>query len=278
MTASRLLITVLALVPSFALAAPRPGTADYLRDVLHMDEARLTQGMNTEDRKPFAFATGETEAPDAIGDVLDRTGVEAKFSAPWADLVSASLRKEADAWVVTWTLAETFPTDEAQHKIQWLFYADQDGDAQNNAPAEGVRGDMDVEYSIERDEEGTWVADMRWYNKAADFWAIDRETEAVHAFEGDRVVLRIPFVEMSAAATPNWRVVAAVAGSKTATQIDVAPGIGFPPPKTSTEETLAAPSRFAIPDLSPVHVILILAVLAALAYVIGLRLARRRKA
>lgn len=227
----RILAAVLLLAPSIAFAATA-GTDGYLRGMGFTD-SQLSTPVMTENREAFKAVEGTGQVTDPAGDVVDRTGVTSKIGAAWGDIITADLAKDetAQAWNVTVTLGEDVPeTPSTQNQI--FFLIDADGDTGNN-DTNGYRIGTDAEFSILHTQEAGWHTGFRWYNKEADFWAKNKETAATFTTEGGVISLRIPFAEVSGSVTPRWRVVMALANG-TDTQVDVAPGIGFPPPKGET--------------------------------------------
>ena len=237
-----LLIAILLslVLASPALAGAQPGTNTYLRDQLNYSQERLTKGMITENRKPFALAIGETMILDPIADVVNKLGTAPEIIVPWSDITSASMGKNTDTqtWDVTVEVAEAIP-EAPTGKVQFIFYADRDGNAENNSPSVGVRGAVDAAFTIEwRSKEETWGSDFRWYNKDADFWAMDKQTAMSFAVSGQKIAWHIPFAEISPDREPVWRTLVVVEqGGQTA--IDLSPTVGFPPAADSDEETLA---------------------------------------
>lgn len=230
-----LLAIVFLLLPLAASAADfRPGTDDYLRLKLGMTPEQLSEGIPTEEREPFATMRGEASADDPLGDVLDRAGRTTTLQHPWGDLDGVTVeRKEGDGvWEIRAKLGGPLPTKPSD-KVALYVYADADGEAVNNAPNEGVRGGMDAEFALQHNQDAGWYTDFRWYNSAenAKAWGIDRETAMRFRISGDTVTLSIPLSEVPAP-EPSWRIVMGISDGNR-TQIDVAPGEGFPPPKGS---------------------------------------------
>ncbi len=221
---------------------PRAGTNDYLRSIGYTDE-QLSSGTKTEEREPFASAQGAVALQDPVGDVLNRYGASADILVPWADLVGVALKKNEsqEQWVVTFTLAEDLQ-DRPSGKANVLFYVDGDENSTNNAP-DGIRAETDREFSIEYTPELSWYTDYRWYNAPEDFWAMNVETAMAFTMSGRDITFLIPFAELPGNLNPTWR--AAVAASDgTYTQVDVAPGVGFPPPIGETYPTAAPATGF----------------------------------
>lgn len=220
----------LALPWTLMAASPEAGTDDFLRSAGWSHE-QLSQKVTPEKRQVFDTAVGETEAKDPAGDVLSRLGVTAGIQVPWADATGARLTRdlEEQAWVFTLETAETI-SEVINLKANFLLYVDGDGNPDNNE-TEGVRAGMDREYSLAHNAAGGWYMDFRWYNAdpAAATWANDRDTQASFEVSGTHVTIRVPFAELSEDAVPRWRMAAAVS-DKTSTQVDVVPGVGFPPP------------------------------------------------
>lgn len=235
------LIAFLLLLPlfCFALEPFHPGTDEYLISA-GLTEEQLTTKVNTEDREPFVSAEGETSITDPTGDVLSRTGTHPGINYGWGDLISAGLVKdnEKQCWLFTMQTAEEFPPA-VSWQANFLFYIDHDGLVDNNAP-EGVRINTDYEVSVKfsasNEEKKEWYVDLRWYNPATDFWATNKTTASTFGFDKNRLSLCVPFSEISTEVIPTWRTAAAVSDGE-ATQVDVAPGAGFPPPKGQTYPT-----------------------------------------
>lgn len=205
------------------------GTDRYLRE--QSPAIDLTTELVTEKRQAFSLAEGEQTVSDPIGDIVTRYGTSSTLQYTWGDITSAELQKEEDgSWVVRVKTAEAFPPLPS-NATQILFLADQDGDASNNDLA-GIHGSVDAEFIVKRTANG-WVTDYRWFNKEADFWAIDKETNATFSWENEGLTLRIPSEELSAP-LPNWRVVVAISNGDE-THIDAVPGSGFPPSLEASE-------------------------------------------
>lgn len=218
-------------IPTSAFAATA-GTDEYLRELGYTD-TQLSTEVVTEDREAFFGADGIGRIEDPIGDVVTRFGTTSEIREPWGDISLATVAKneETQAWDVTVTLGGAIPETPGR-AAQLFVYLDADGDASNNAP-DGIRIGTDAEFSVQYDATNGWYADFRWYNANAIFWAVNKDTAATFDVVGDTVTVHIPFAEAPSTLTPRWRVAMAVAdGSET--QIDVAPGTGFPPPKGET--------------------------------------------
>lgn len=229
---------------------PRAGTDDYLRSIGYT-EKQLSSGTETEEREPFLFVEGAVLAQDPVGDVLNRFGATADILVPWADLVSVELEKDENEkqWMVIFTIAENLE-DRPSGKANVLFYVDGDADTTNNAP-DGIRAGMDREFSIEYTEELGWYADYRWYNAPEDFWATNVKTTMRFTAKNTLISFFIPFEKLSGDLAPNWRAAIAVSDG-TYTQVDVAPGVGFPPPigqayPTENFSTTSTPSNMSWP-------------------------------
>lgn len=248
----------------------RPGTDDYLRQQLGLGDEALSMGVPTEERDPFASVRGDAFIDDPFGDVLDRAGRSTSLQQPWGDLGHVSIeRKEGDGvWEIRAELGASLPGKPAD-KVALYVYADTDGEAANDAPDEGVRGGMDAEFALQHNQDAGWYTDFRWYNAAenAKMWGVDRETAMRFRLNKDVVTLSIPLAEVPAA-DPSWRLVMGVSDGNR-TEIDVAPGEGFPPakgtapaaPPTALERLLAWHDA-----AKPVDTILGLAMLAGVAY------------
>ncbi len=232
-----LTICVLALIssPVFCLASEsfKSGTDEYLK-AGGLTEEQLTADVSTEDREPFISASGETSTTDPAGDVLSRSGTHPGINFGWGDLTEASLKKDEtkQCWNFSLKVAEQIPST-APWQANYLLYIDSDGKTDNNAPT-GVRINTDYEISIKYSaEQSGWQSSLRWYNPAPDFWAVNKETAATFNFNNDELSVCVPFAEISTDVTPTWRVAAVISDSQN-TQVDVAPGAGFPPPKGET--------------------------------------------
>ncbi len=210
----------------------RAGTDIYLRNEAGFTEADLSTKLVTEKRKAFPLAHEADAVNDPIGDVLSRYGTSSGMNVAWGDLERVSAEKNSDG---SWTFHVVAATDIPEilsHQAQLLLLVDRDGNADNNDLA-GIHGGVDAEFAVERTVNG-WNTDFRWYNKEADFWAVDKETLASFTREKNAFSLTIPAEELPNGAS-SWRVVLALANGSD-TQIDAAPGIGFPKP-LGTEET-----------------------------------------
>jgi hypothetical protein len=246
-----------------------PGTDGYLRSIGYTDE-QLSAGVVTEKREAFGILEGEADAEDPSGDVLNRFGATAEIQVPWADLVGASLEKDRDGWTVTFELAEPV-ADEPSGKANVIFYVDSDADTSNN-DADGIKGGADREFSIEYNQENGWYTDYRWYNAPEDFWAMNLETTMVPSVNDTDVTFTVPFSELPEDVIPRWRAVTAVSqGDKT--QIDVAPGVGFPPPIGETYPT----DGFEETPAERSNVWVLVGTAATASIIVGLIIADRRK-
>ncbi|TAK04285.1 hypothetical protein EPO34_04050 [Patescibacteria group bacterium] len=246
--------------------ALRPGTDDYLRQELGLTDEQLAVGMPTEDREPFESVTGEAFIDDPLGDVLDRVGRTTTVQQPWGDIGHASIeRKEGDGvWEIEVTLGGDLPVKPSGRAV-FHAYADADGVPDNNAPNEGVRGGMDAEFTLEHNPDNGWYTDFRWYNPepTAQTWGINKETAMRFRIKGSVITLSIPFSEVPAK-EPAWRLVMGVSdGSRT--EIDVAPGIGFPPAK-GTARPWYRPLIAWYESAKPADIILGAALLLSTAY------------
>jgi len=222
-------ITILFLPTLGQAQTVRLGTDDYLRQVIGLTETELKQKFATEEREKFAAVKGPGQITDPAGDVLDRVGQTAEISVPWADLLGASLSKDEkkQLWILQLTTAAPIPNQPSM-QVQFFAFLEGDGLTDNNDP-DGIRADMDREYSIKYDAAVGWYLDYRWYNREPDFWAVDKKTVGHFTISGDKVFFEIPFSEIGSEVIPDWRTAAAVQ-SGMAMQIDAAPTIGFPPP------------------------------------------------
>lgn len=207
---------------------PRAGTDDYLRAIGYSDE-QLTLRLTTEERAPFLMAENAANIKDPIGDVLNRFGATTEMQVAWADIIGAALEKNeaAEVWIATFLFAAPLP-ERPTIGVNVLLYADADGDTENNEP-NGIRGGADREFALQFTDDRQWETDFRWYNAPADFWAVNKETAMSFKVLEDSIVFKIPFSELPGDLAPRWRVAMAVSDG-TYTQIDAAPGVGFPPP------------------------------------------------
>lgn len=216
------------------------GTDDYLRDNGYTEE-QLSTAVVTEDREPFESQRGAGTVRDEIADVLDRAGRTSRLTFPWGDITEATfVKNEANqTWDAAVRVGGTIPTEMTQ-KAQLFVLVNATPDETDN-DVEGFRIGMDAEFSLQYGEEHGWYSDFRWYNKNADFWAVNKETAATFQLLGPVFTMRIPFTEIPADLDPTWRVVMAVAEGGSS-EVDAAPGIGFPPPKAAeiAEEPKAA--------------------------------------
>ncbi|OGL95549.1 hypothetical protein A2348_04160 [Candidatus Uhrbacteria bacterium RIFOXYB12_FULL_58_10] len=219
---------ILLLIPLSAFAATA-GTDEYLRS-LGYTGAQLSTETTTEERQAFQLAEGAGRVEDPLGDVLDRFGITSTILQPYGDISRVVLEKNDDTqtWDVAVTLGGAVP-DAPTNRTQIFFYADADGETTNNAP-EGIRAGTDVEFCAQYDAAKDWYTDFRWYNPEADFWGVDKKTTATISIDGGEMTFHIPFAELSSSFSARWRVVIALADAAK-TQIDTAPGTGFPPPK-----------------------------------------------
>ncbi|OGL67284.1 hypothetical protein A2856_01170 [Candidatus Uhrbacteria bacterium RIFCSPHIGHO2_01_FULL_63_20] len=268
------LITLTTLLPlgAFANDAGQAGTDDHLRDELGMTDEQLSRAVATEDREPFGALSGADEVTDPLGDVLDRWGRATALHQPWGDIERVSVSRDAggESWDFTVKLGAELP-NRPTDKVTLYVYADADGLADNDAPGNGVRGGMDSEFALQHNADAGWYADFRWYNPepAARTWAINRETAMRWRMKGDTVTINIPFSEMPGQA-PRWRVVMGISDGER-TEVDVAPGIGFPPPIGETAPTAPAWYQpiFDLHDRTyPADVIVGLAMLASIGYLV----------
>ena len=215
----------------------RPGTDDYLLDQ-GLTEQQLSTPTATEKREPFLNLTDETSIGDEIGDVLSRSGTHPQINYSWGDLTKASLIKnsEKQCWQFDFTVANEIPANPTSLGVNFLIYIDSDGQPENNTN-EGIRFGTDYEVSIKYDVKNQdWFTDLRWYNQAADFWATNKTSASTFNFGSNNLLVCIPFSEISESVTPDWHIAVALSDGQN-TQIDVAPGIGFPPPKGETYAT-----------------------------------------
>lgn len=262
------------LLPTLALAAtPVAGTSDYLRSIGYTD-AQLSPIATTEQRESFSISTGAGDVEDPVGDVVDRKGGVASVTEPYGDVSRVTLTKNdaAQTWDAVVTVGGTIP-EKIDKKIQLSIVIDADGDTTDNAPG-GVRVGTDAEFTVQTTPEHPWYTDFRWYNKDADFWATNKETASTFEIAGETISMHIPFSELPGDVTPSWRVVLAVANGNDS-EIDVVPGIGFPPPKG---ETYPTPAETSTIDIQPAAKwIAITAFAAALSVLVHRKFAKKRK-
>ncbi|NBS41344.1 hypothetical protein EBS80_01655 [bacterium] len=242
----KLLISILFIVPTIALAAsPVAGTNDYLKSLGYTD-AQLTEHVATEDREFFETAEGTGSVSDPFGDVVSRWGETSAIHNAWGDISDVTLSKNdtTQTWDFVMTLGGDVPEKLAdKQKAQWFTYMDLDDDISNNA-IDGIRAGMDAEFSVQYNNEHGWYADFRWFNNVTDFWAVNKETAAAYELNGNTLILRVPFAEAPSTLAPHWRTaMGIVEGSDM--QLDVAPGIGFPPPKGETYPTDESGSAYS---------------------------------
>lgn len=227
----RLFAALLLLAPlaAFAHDVPpieRAGTDDYLRDEAGFTDADLSFSIVTEKREAFLLSHETESATDPLGDVLTRYGTSSNMHVPWGDLQSADATKNTDG---SWTFRVVSATDipkSPSHQAQFLLLVDRDGNPENN-DLSGIHGNMDAEFAVTRTENG-WKTGFRWFNKDADFWAIDQKTAATFVLEKNVFSLTIPEAELPHGAS-SWRIMLALANGGD-TQIDAVPGVGFPKP------------------------------------------------
>ncbi len=273
-TIPKTFIAISLLLPSLALAAaPAAGTSDYLRSLGYTD-AQLSPVATTEEREAFEISTGDGDVEDPVGDVVDRKGGVTSVTEPYGDVSSVSMTRNdsAQTWDAVVTVGGAIP-EKIDRKIQLSILIDADGDTANNAPG-GVRVGTDAEFTVQTTPEHPWYTDFRWYNKDADFWATNKETTLTFEMSGETISMSIPFAEVSGDVTPSWRVVLAVAKGNSS-EIDVVPGIGFPPPKGETYPTPAETSTIDIPPAAKWVVITTLA--AILSVLVHRKFAKKRK-
>ncbi|MFH1253268.1 MAG: hypothetical protein V1664_02980 [Candidatus Uhrbacteria bacterium] len=271
-----LLIVGTWLVPSFVLAANsiRPGTADYLVGN-GLTEQQITPETATEKREPFISLTGETVYIDPIGDVLSRVGTYPQINYGWGDLTKVELKKnnEKQCWQFGLNVAQEIPPNTPSLQANFILYIDRDGILENNAP-QGVRINTDYEVSIKYDivdkENPGWETGLRWYNKETDFWAVNKTTASTFEMKGSNLSVCVPFAEIPAEVIPTWRVAAAISDGGN-TQIDVAPGAGFPPPLGETyatwQPTIDQPSTESLSLLNWNALMIIVAVIGLIVLV-----------
>ena len=262
------------LLPTLALAAaPAAGTSDYLRSLGYTD-AQLSPVATTEQREAFEISTGAGNVDDPVGDVVDRKGGVASVTEPYGDVSRVTLTKNdaAQTWDAVVTVGETIP-EKIDKKIQLSIVVDVDGDDVNNAP-EGVRVGTDAEFTVQTTPEHPWYTDFRWYNKDANFWATNKETASTFEIQGETISMHIPFSELPGDVTPSWRVILAVANGNDS-EIDVVPGIGFPPPKGETYPMPDVTKTVSIPPAA--KWVAISAIAAAFSVLVHRKFAKKRK-
>lgn len=231
---SRLIAPFLTLtfaLPAFAQSVgPSAGTDAYL--VAHDPAAVSDKGMPTEDRQAFGIGTS-LSTDDPSGDVLTRDGSPSTLHQAWADITNVTWQRDdaKQVWKATVTFADVVPK-QPEDQTQLTVYADL-ADKQNSPP-DGVRGNMDADWSIKYSDKYGWGLDFRWYNPKPDYWAQDKKTQAVPEITAHAISLSIPFAELPANWSPRWRVMMALQGPAD-TQIDVVPGVGFPSAKAPVD-------------------------------------------
>lgn len=269
-----LLAAILLLTPiaTFA-AAPAAGTSDYLRSIGYTD-AQLSDTVTTEQREAFSSAQGAGSVSDPLGDEVNRKGGAATVNAAFGDISSATLTRNdaTQTWDVSVALGGAIP-ENPTNRIELFILMDTNGDLSDNAP-DGVRIGTDMEFVVQRTADHDWYTDYRWFNKGPQFWAVNKETVSTFEINGDSIAYHIPFAEVSGDATPTWRVVMAVADGGNS-EIDVAPGVGFPPPKGETYPAPAATSTFDLPPA--VKWVGLTAVVAVISVLVHRKFAKKRK-
>lgn len=269
-----------AILPAFLLApiwtkaenTIRAGSDDYLRQELGYTDEMLSQKLTTEERESFERASGQTKVEDPLGDVVDRLGVSSPMNVPWGDIKSAEVKHNTleQAWEIRVELAQDVPQFIAGKKAQLFIYFDSDGASANN-DYEGTGANMDKEFSLQYNAENGWYTDYKWYNPEADFWGMDRETASTFLIKNNIMTLYVPFDEVPYDATVHWRVIMALQDGAQ-TQIDAAPGAGFPPPLGE-----AYPEKWRLPKLSVGTAVLIVFGSVALVYGLWAALSGRMK-
>lgn len=262
------------LFPIAALAAtPAAGTSDYLRSIGYTD-AQLSDVATTEQREAFSSAVGAGSVSDPLGDEVNRKGGAATVNAAFGDISNASLTKNdaAQTWDVVVVLGGAIP-EKITNSVELFILMDTNGDLSDNAK-DGIRVGSDMEFVVQATPEHPWYTDFRWFNKGPQFWAVNKETASTFEINGDSIAYRIPFAEVSGDATPTWRVVMAVADGGNS-EIDVAPGIGFPPPKDETYPTPASTMAFELPPA--VKWVGLTAIVAAISVLVHRKFAKKRK-
>lgn len=258
-----IIFLMILLAPILALAKPtiRAGSDDYLRYELSYTDEMLSGELITEEREHFAKASGQTKVSDPLGDVLDRLGTTSPMNVPWGDIQSAEVKHNTleQAWEVRVEMGALVPELHTQDKAQLFVYFDHDGASANN-DYEGIGADMDREFSVQYNKEEGWYTDYKWYNTEADFWGMDQETEATFLIKDNVMTVYVPFDEVPYDNAVHWRVVMALKDGLE-TQIDAAPGVGFPP---ALGQEL--PSKWQMPELSAGIIVLLVAGLIALVY------------
>lgn len=232
----KILLLCFLFFPVFVLASYpiRPGTDDFLKQKVGLTDEQLSFKAFTEDREAFSLETSARSVYDPIGDVLTRTGTTSPLGVAWADLTSVQVQNQPqeEVWTITFTTAADVPKTPTE-EINFIFYVDADGNQENN-DTDGIRIQTDAGFLIKFDtEKKEWFVDYRWYNKEADFWAFNKTTESKVAVGKNLIRLKIPHKELTKSWTPAWRAACALNMAET-TEIDVVPGIGFPPPKEQT--------------------------------------------
>lgn len=269
------IISTILLMPVLTMAKHtiRAGTDDYLRYELGYTGEMLAEQIVTEKRENFKKASGQTKVTDPLGDVLDRLGATSSIQAPWGDIETAqvSLNTLEQAWEIKVEMGGLVPGVVSQEKAQLFVYMDSDG-AYSNNDYDGTGVDMDKEFSLQYNEDEGWYTDYKWYNAPEDFWAFNEETAATFLITGKTMTVYVPFDEVAYDADVHWRVIMALKDG-TATQIDVAPTVGFPAPLDSERPE----EKFQWPELTAGWIVLIVSGLIALVYGLWVALSGRMK-
>lgn len=249
-----------------------PGTDAYLRNEVGLSDVELSTRHKTEDREPFALVVDELSAEDPVADVLTRFGTRSGVNAGWADIAGVSFTQNDDneSWDVLIEVGEPIP-ENPPHKVQFWILTDSDNLDENNESS-GIRINTDQSHMAKYDVENGWATDYRWYNTETDFWALNKETAATFApTDEGNMLYQIPFDELPADSSPEWRVVAAVDNAGK-TQIDVVPGVGFPSPKAASDEPVDTQTNqehiawWERIEWSTPHFILLTAIIASAVY------------
>ncbi|MEI6511047.1 MAG: hypothetical protein WCO25_03330 [Candidatus Uhrbacteria bacterium] len=266
--------TAVSLLPTLTFAATSTaGTSDYLRSIGYTD-VQLSGNATTEQREAFSAVQGAGSVSDPLGDEVDRKGGATTVNAAYGDISNATLTKNdaAQTWDVLVTLGGPIP-EKPTDKIELFILMDTNGDLSDNA-ADGIRVGVDMEFSVQCTKDHPWYTDYRWFNKGPQFWAVNKETKSTFEIGTDTIAYHIPFAEVSGDATPTWRVVMAAASGNDS-EIDVAPGIGFPPPKGETYPIPPTSKGFDLPPA--VKWIGLTAAVAAVSVLVHRKFAKKRK-
>ncbi len=266
--------TAVSFLPILGLAAtPMAGTSDYLRSIGYTD-VQLSGNATTEQREAFSAVQGAGSVSDPLGDEVDRKGGATTVNAAYGDISGATLTRNdtTQTWDVVVTLGGPIP-EKPTDKTELFILMDTNGDLSDNAK-DGIRVGVDMEFSVQCTKDHPWYTDYRWFNKGPQFWAVNKETKSTFEIGTDTIAYHIPFAEVSGDATLTWRVVMAAAKGSDS-EIDVVPGVGFPPPKG---EIYPVPPTKSSIDLPPAAKwVALTAIVAALSMFVHRKFAKKRK-